>query len=132
MMPVSGPSPSAAQRLPRVRGQLLRELDVMLADNPGRAAIARAMLLGDRSFLDSDQLEIFQATGAFHVLVLAGLHVGILAGVFLWAGRRLRLSLVSRTLLTLAALAAYVAIVEDRPPILRAALMAGAFLLGRL
>ncbi|MGH9681378.1 MAG: DNA internalization-related competence protein ComEC/Rec2, partial [Candidatus Acidiferrales bacterium] len=65
-------------------------------------------------------------------LVLAGLHVGALAAFFIWAGRRMRLSLFSRTILTMAALAAYVGIVEDRPPILRAALMAAIYLFAQL
>ena len=116
------PLPSMAERLPRIRGRLLREIDTMLRGKPAHAAVARAMLLGDRSFLDSEQLETFQATGVYHVLVLAGLHVGILAAAFLWAGKKLRLNLLARTLLTIAFLAAYVTIVEDRPPILRAVL----------
>jgi competence protein ComEC len=74
----------------------------------------------------------YQQTGVYHVLVLAGLHVGALTAFFIWAGRRLRLGLVSRTLLTLLVLAAYVGIVEDRPPILRAALMVATYLSARL
>jgi competence protein ComEC len=129
---IPGPPPSLAHRIARLRGRLLRQIDAMLAGSPNQAAVARAMLLGDRSFLDSQQVETFRQTGAYHVLVLAGLHVGVLAAVLLWAGRKLHFSLGSRTFLTLAALAAYVAIVDDRPPILRAALMATAYLLGRL
>ncbi len=130
--PIPGPPPSVAQRIARVRGNLIREVDTVLANDPGRAAVARAMLLGDRSFLDSEQIEPFQQTGSYHVLVIAGLHVGMLAFALLWFCRRLRLSLWSSTLVTIAGLAAYVAIVEDRPPILRAALMATAYLLARL
>jgi len=37
------------------------------------------MLLGDRSFVDGDEARDFQKTGAFHVLVVAGLHVGAIA-----------------------------------------------------
>ncbi len=118
--------------LARVRGTLIREVDALFADDPGRAAVARAMLLGNRSFLDSQQIEAFQQTGSYHVLVIAGLHVGILAFALLWFCRRLRLSLWSSTVVTILGLAAYVTIVEDRPPILRAALMATAYLVARL
>jgi len=59
-------------------------------------------------------------------------HVGALAAFFLWAGRRLRLALFPRILLTLLALASYACIVEDRPPILRAVLMAAVFLSAKL
>jgi competence protein ComEC len=129
---LSGPPPNLAQRLARVRGRLLREIDSMLSASPAEARVARAMLLGDRSFLDSEQVEAFQETGAYHVLVVAGLHVGVLAAAILWLGRKLRFGLWSRTATALATILLYAAIVEDRPPIVRAVLMATAFLCGRL
>jgi competence protein ComEC len=90
------------------------------------------MLLGDRSFVERQRVVDFQKTGVYHVLVLAGLHVGALSAFFLWAGRRLRLGLLSRILLTLLALAAYACIVEDRPPSVRAVLIAAVYLSARL
>jgi competence protein ComEC len=129
---IPGPPPTIANRLARARGRLLSETDAMLAGSPNDAAVARAMLLGDRSFLDSQQIEAFRDTGVYHVLVLAGLHVGMLVAALLWVGRKLRLPLFARTLVTLTALGAYVAVVEDRTPIVRASLMAAAYLLGRL
>jgi len=36
------------------------------------------MLLGDRSFVDSSVVLAYQKTAAYHVLVVAGLHVGAL------------------------------------------------------
>jgi competence protein ComEC len=41
---------------------------------PEEAAVLRAMLLGDRSFLDRSESVNFQKTGVFHVLVVAGLY----------------------------------------------------------
>ena len=82
------------------------------------------MLLGDRSFVDSSVVLAFQKTAAYHVLVVAGLHVGALVIFLWWMGKRLRFSMSAISLITLLALAAYVGIVQDRPPILRAALMA--------
>ena len=129
---IPGATPTLAQRLARVRGRLLREVDAMLAGSPERARVARAMLLGDRSFLDSEEVQAFQQTGSYHVLVLAGLHVGVLTAVLLWAGRKLRFSLPARTAMAFTAIVLYAAIIEDRPPIVRATLMAGAYLVGRL
>lgn len=124
--------PTAAERLARLRGRLLLSLDGLLSSRADQAALARAMLLGDRSFVEHDRAAEFQQTGVYHVLVLAGLHVAALTAFFIWAGRRLRFSLLSRTLVTLVALTAYVGIVEDRPSILRAALMAGIYLCAQL
>lgn len=126
------PRLTVSDRLARLRGRLLHSVDSLFAHRPEEAALARAMLLGDRSFVDHDRVTEYQQTGVYHVLVLAGLHVGALAAFFIWAGRRMRLSLVSRTILTLVLLAAYVGIVEDRPPILRAALMAAIYLFAQL
>src|SRR5882672_6633547 len=129
---VSHPQWSLFNQFARVRGRFLNSLNDLFASRPDEGALARAMLLGDRSFVERDRVVDYQKTGVYHVLVLAGLHVGALAAFFLWAGRRLRLALFPRILLTLLALAAYVCIVEDRPPILRAVLMAVVFLCAKL
>lgn len=129
---VGEPRLSLSQRLARVRGALLARIDALYASERSRAAVLRAMLLGDRSFVNSDVATAFQKTAAFHVLVVAGLHVGALAVFILWLGRILRLPRAAQTTAVLIALAAYAGIVQDRPPILRAALMAAIFLLARL
>jgi competence protein ComEC len=103
---------------------LREEIDDLCAKTPQAAAVLRAMLLGDRSFVDRTESTDFQKTGAFHVLVVAGLHVGAIAFALYWIGRKVRLSRGWTMILTLALLFAYVAVVEQRPPVLRAAVMA--------
>ena len=129
---VEHPRLTVAERLARLRGRFLNSLDELFASYPEQGALARAMLLGDRSFVERDRVADFQKTGVYHVLVLAGLHVGALAAFCLWVGRRLRFGLVPRILLTLLALASYAGVVEDRPPIVRAVLMAAIFLSAKL
>jgi competence protein ComEC len=121
---------SAVSALARVRHHLRREIDTLFDGRPEVAAVLRAMLLGDRSFVDRDEAVDFQKTGAFHVLVVAGLHVGALAFVLYWIGRKLRLSRSATMVFTLTILFAYVAVIEQRPPVLRAALMAAIVVLG--
>jgi len=116
--------------LARVRRRLRNEIDELFAGAPQVAGVLRAMLLGDRSFVDRSEAADFQKTGVFHVLVVAGLHVGALAFALYWVGRKLRLSRVWTILLTLTMLGAYVAVVEQRAPVLRAALMAAMVVLG--
>ena len=128
---LSSPPPTMAQQLAHARGTLLNQIDVTFVGSPEIAAILRAMLLGDRMFVDSNVSLDFQKTGAFHVLVLAGLHVGVLCAFFLWLGRKLRSPVWLTAIVTLTALALYVGVVQDRPPILRAALMAAFFLLAQ-
>jgi competence protein ComEC len=128
---VDRPTPTLLQRLARMRGNLLARLDVLFAGQPDREAVLRAMLLGDRSFVDSETVTAFQKTAVYHVLVVAGLHVGALAVFFFWLGRKLRFSVGAASLVTLLSLAAYVGMVQDRPPILRAALMVALYLCAR-
>ena len=128
---IDRPRPTLRQRLARARGALLARLDALFPGQPARAAVLRAMLLGDRSFVDSEVVTAFQITAAYHVLVVAGLHVGALVVFLFWLCRSLRLPIGVTTLVTLGVLAAYVGVVQDRPPILRAALMAAFYLCAR-
>jgi competence protein ComEC len=121
---------TAGTLLARTRRELRDEVDRLFDGRPEVAAVLRAMLLGDRSFVDRDEAVDFQKTGVFHVLVVAGLHVGALAFFLYWLGRKLRLSRAATMMFTLTLLFAYVAVIEQRPPVLRAALMAAIVVLG--
>jgi len=114
----------------RGRRRLREEVDELWAKDESVAGILRAMLLGDRSFVDRDEARDFQKTGTFHVLVVAGLHVGAIAVVLFWVGRKLRWARVWAVIATLSLLLGYVAIVEQRTPVLRAALMAAIAVIG--
>lgn len=127
---VASPPATVATRLARTRKRLREEIDRLCEGSPQIAGVLRAMLLGDRSFVDRAESTDFQKTGAFHVLVVAGLHVGAIATVLFGAGRKLRLARSWTMLFTLMLLFAYVAIVEQRPPVLRAAIMAAIVVLG--
>jgi competence protein ComEC len=126
----AAPHPTIVNRLARARSRLRDEIDTLLATDPRSAATLRAILLGDRSFVDREESTAFQKTGVFHILVVAGLHVAALGALIFWISRKLRLSPTMTMLLVVAVLAAYVAIVEVRAPVLRATLMAGAVVLG--
>ncbi|MGB7729556.1 MAG: ComEC/Rec2 family competence protein [Candidatus Acidiferrum sp.] len=117
-------------RIARLRGRLRDSVDRMFPGSPQSAGILRAMLLGDRSFVDRVESADFQKTGVFHVLVVAGLHVGALAVFLFWLAKKLRLPQIARTCLVLLALLGYVAVVEQRAPVLRAALMAAIVICG--
>ena len=126
-----GPPPGGIrwiERFSRIRNRFFATLDALFAGSPDANAVLRAMLLGDRGFLEHPVSEKFQQTGVYHVLVVAGLHVAALAAFVFWLGRKMRLPMEATVLATLLALAFYVLVVEERPPILRAALMAAAVL----
>jgi competence protein ComEC len=127
---ISPPAATISTALARARRRLCDEIDELFAGTPQVAGVLRAMLLGDRSFVDRTEATDFQKTGVFHVLVVAGLHVGAIAFALYWVGRKLRLSRVWTMLFTLSMLGAYVAVVEQRAPVLRAAMMAAMVVLG--
>lgn len=122
--------PTVRTLLARARRRLRDEVDVLFAGAPQAAGVLRAMLLGDRSFVGRAEAVDFQKTGVFHLLVVAGLHVGALAFALYWIGRKLRLSRAWTMLFTLTLLSAYVAVVEERAPVLRAGMMAAIVVFG--
>jgi competence protein ComEC len=127
---ISVAPPTPGILMARARRRMRDEVDALFGARPEVAGVLRAMLLGDRSFVDRDEATDFQKTGVFHVLVVAGLHVGALAALLFWLARKLRLSPGWAIFLVLTLLFAYVAVVEQRPPVLRAALMAAAVVTG--
>jgi competence protein ComEC len=129
---VSVARPSLSGLVSRARGRLRDEVDELFGARPDVARVLRAMLLGDRNFVERAESVDFQRTGVFHVLVVAGLHVAAIGAVLFWIGRRLRLPTGATTAMMILSLVCYVAIVEQRPSVLRAALMVAMVAIGRL
>ena len=118
-----------------VRRRLLQCIDRLYPPwlPEGKAgAVLKAVLLGDRSSLDSDTIEGFRKVGLYHLLVIAGLHVGLLAGLAEGFLRLLRFRETSRSVLVLVFLLSFASLVEQRAPTLRATLMIVGYLLARL
>jgi competence protein ComEC len=124
------PHQSISTGVARIRSRLRDELDSLFTADPQSAATLRAMLLGDRTFVDRDESTAFQKTGVFHILVVAGLHVAALAALIFWTTRKLRFTPIVTIIIVVAVLTAYVAVVEVRAPVLRATLMACAVVFG--
>jgi competence protein ComEC len=87
------------------------------------AALADALLLGNREWLPREQTEPFLVTGTIHILAISGLHIGILA----WALFRLvRVMPLSRgwSLATVACVSGgYMLLVHAEVPVVRATLI---------
>jgi competence protein ComEC len=131
-------SEAQASRFPmlvaNVRSRLLRGIDRLYPpwSPEGRVgAVLKAVLLGDRSSLDSDTVENFRQSGLYHLLVISGLHVGLLASVLLFFLYLLRVGETWRAAWLLIFLGTYSLLVEQRAPTLRASLMIAAYLLAR-
>jgi competence protein ComEC len=123
----------AAERLlAYTRSTANRRLPPRLRLTPDDAGMLNAMLFGDRSRL-THQLRLgFERTGSFHLFVVSGMHVALLAGLVFWIARRLRLRNWLATLLTLVLTYAYALLTGFGVPVQRALLMTAVFLLARL
>lgn len=70
----------------KVRTHITTFLDHNL--EPRFASIYRALLVGDRSSVSSSDLELFKASGTFHILAISGLHIAVIATllyfIFYW------------------------------------------------
>ena len=99
---------------------------------PPQAALIDAMVIGEEAFIDRDTRVDFQRSGTYHILVVSGMNVTILAFVAFWTLRRLRLADVPATLLTILFCVAYAFLTEVGAPVWRATLMCAIYLVTRL
>ncbi len=96
------------------------------------AGMLNAMLLGDRDRLNHTLRLGFERTGSFHLFVVSGMHVALLAGALFYLCRRLRLPQVAATVSTIAITALYALLTGFGAPVQRALLMSSIFLIARL
>jgi competence protein ComEC len=123
----------AAERLlAYTRSTPNRLLPPSLRLTPDDAGMLNAMLFGDRSRLTHELRLGFERTGSFHLFVVSGMHIALLAGLVFWGARRLRLGDVPATLITLTLTCAYALLTGFGVPVQRALLMTTVFLLARL
>src|SRR5262249_6465881 len=96
------------------------------------AALFSAMIIGDDSWLLRDVREEFQKTGVYHLLVVSGMNVALLAFAVFWLARRLRCPEWAASLVTIGLAVFYAYIAAMGVPIQRAVLMLALFLMTRL
>jgi competence protein ComEC len=95
------------------------------------AGMLNAMLFGDRAGLNKTQRVGFERTGSFHLFVVSGMHVGLLAGLVFWLARRLKVREWLATLVTVALTFGYALLTGFGAPVQRAFFMTAVFLLAR-
>lgn len=97
-----------------------------------QAALMDAMVIGEDAFIDRDTRVNFQRSGTYHVLVVSGMNLGILAFVVFWALRRLRIGDFWASLATALLGFGYAYLCDWGSPIVRSALMLLFYLVTRL
>ena len=117
---------AAARLRARARATLVR----FVLPGPERGLVL-AMTLGDRSELDETMAEAFRASGTYHVLALSGAQVALVAALLVAFLRRANASPWTQAVVTAATIGFYALLVGGDVPVVRAALMAAAVLVGR-
>jgi competence protein ComEC len=111
----------------RLRHSLIEKMHLLWRQD--EAPLLDAILIGENSFLGRETLTNFQRTGTYHVLVISGLKVTILALVTFWLLRRLRVRDEAASGVTVLLTVAYALLTDVGAPVWRATLML-AFYLG--
>lgn len=91
--------------------------------------LLRALILGERSALSYDFLQTLNNTGTRHIVAISGLHIGIIGGVLWGLTKALPIKRGLQVGLLLSILVIYVIMVGAPPSAVRAAIMAGVFVL---
>jgi competence protein ComEC len=115
-----------------VHSRANRGLPSIMRLSPDDAGMLNAMLFGDRAGLNKTQRVGFERTGSFHLFVVSGMHVGLLAGLVFWLARRMKLSEWLATSVTIALTFGYALLTGFGAPVQRALFMTAVFLLARL
>jgi competence protein ComEC len=114
--------------LPRAMSRLPAPLRLTQED----AVMLAAMVTGDRTYLTHALRAGFERTGSFHMLVVSGFHLAIVAAFLFWVARRLRIPRVPATLLTILVSFGYALFTGFATPVQRSFWMVTLYLLGRL
>jgi competence protein ComEC len=114
----------------RIHGSIIEK--VRLLWPPAQAGLMDAMVVGEDAFLERPTRVDFQRSGTYHVLVVSGMNLSILALVIFYVLRRLRVSDLLACLLTLALSVGYAWLTDVGPPIWRATLMVAVYMGARL
>ncbi|MFN2500789.1 MAG: ComEC/Rec2 family competence protein [Pyrinomonadaceae bacterium] len=103
------------------RGRLISDFRTHLDQKT--AAVMTASLLGNKHFLDKPTADLFREGGTFHILVISGLHITIIGGLFLLILRQITRNRSVHFLGAAMPLWGYTLAVGADVPVVRAAIM---------
>jgi competence protein ComEC len=110
----------------------MRKMRTPLRLSEDDAIMLAAMVTGDRTYLTHALRVGFERTGSFHMLVVSGLHLAIVAALIVWITRRLRIPQLPATLITIAVSFAYALFTGFAMPVQRSLWMVTLYMVGRL
>lgn len=96
------------------------------------SSLMDAVVVGEEAFLHRSTRVDFQRSGTYHVLVVSGMNVTILAVAIFWTLRRMRVRDIAATMFTIILLVSYAMLTAQGSPVWRATLMMAIYLWSRL
>ncbi len=129
--PLPGFSGSRIERWrTRVRASIIAKIHQLWPAS--QASLMDAMVLGEESFLRNATRTEYQRSGTYHVLVVSGMNLSILAVAIFWTLRQFHIDPAAAAITTVVVSFAYAFVVGVGPPVWRAALMLATYLGARL
>ena len=104
----------------RLRNRLSSHLDEIFGEY---AAVPQALLLGEKNQLPDETGRLFSDLGIAHILSVSGLHVALLASLWLYVLRPLHFSHKARSCMLMLALLLYCTMLDFAAPVVRASLL---------
>ena len=121
--------PSGGNLFSKCRRALIKTIKRgMKEDN---AAIAAAMLFGDKTEVPADTLVNMRYAGVAHLFAVSGLHVGFVSGAVFWVMRKLKINRYAAFIVTFAFAFFYCGICGFSPSATRALIMISLYMLFR-
>lgn len=129
---LAGPCGSrAAAAVFALRGAVLDRIDRLYSGRRQDTAMMKGLLVGHRAGIERAWIDDFRRTGTYHALVISGLHVTVVVGIFLFFFRLLPCPAWAAALLTSAVAWLYALVCGSSAPVVRAAAACTLFAAGR-
>lgn len=100
--------------------------------NSDNAALALALVTGDKSLMSAEIKEEFKLCGASHLMAVSGLHLSVVAGGLYFLLKKLRVPKYPRVFATLFVILFYIALTGFSKSVIRAGIMLSILLIGKL
>ncbi len=117
-------SPIIRELIAKIRNHIGSSISNALGGKEG--ALLEGILLGGGRKLPQNVKNMFSDTGVIHILAVSGLHIGIIAAILWFIFKKFfKLDLFYVAIFTMVLLIGYAFLVQLRPSVLRATIMAG-------
>jgi competence protein ComEC len=116
----------------RIKNWIHARLERPFSTDPEVRGLVMGMVLGRKYGLTANSERQFQAGGLYHLVVVSGFNLAVVAGSAMWLARWILWNRRTRLIFVLACTLAYAAIVEGQTPVFRATLMVCFLIAGKL